>query len=227
MKYYSIAVDGPAGAGKSTIAKLVAKKLGFVYIDTGAMYRAMGLYYMNEGLDLNDEALICANCDAIDIGISYIEGVQHVFLNGSDVSDLIRTPEVGNAASAVSVYADIRAKLVSLQQKLALSENVIMDGRDIASVVLPNADLKIYLSASVEVRAERRFKEYLEKGQECDIETIRQEIIERDERDMNRENSPLVCVEDAIVVDSSYMTIDEVTERIISLFEKVKNGDPV
>lgn len=220
---YQIALDGPAGAGKSTIAKAVAKKLSFVYIDTGAMYRAMALLVVRNGADINDETTVSELCEKADVKITYENGEQAVILNGENVNGLIRTPEVGDTASAISVYKRVRAKLVALQQNLAASENVIMDGRDIASCVLPNADLKIYLDADVTVRAKRRVKELIEKGIECNLEEIEAQMKERDYRDMHRDNSPLVKVPEAIVVDSSYMTADEVTDKIVSLFEeKVK-----
>lgn len=217
---FSIAIDGPAGAGKSTIAKRVALELGFVYIDTGAMYRAMGLYFMNEGIDCSDNEAVIARLDNIDVSISYIEGLQHVFLNGDDVTNQIRTGEVGENASKVSAIAEVRAKLVAIQQELAHRIDVVMDGRDIGSVVLPDAPLKIYLTASVKVRARRRYLENIEKGLASDLEVIEQEIADRDYRDTHRAASPLVCVEDAIVIDSSDMSIDEVTECIVNLVKE-------
>ncbi len=216
---YNIAIDGPAGAGKSTIAKKLAEKLGFVYIDTGAMYRAMAFYYMEKGIDIDDKEAVIAEFDNICIELKYIDGVQHIFLNGKDVSGLIRTGEVGENASKVSAIAEVRKKLVALQQEIARSINVVMDGRDIASVVLPDADLKIFLTASVEVRAQRRYKEMIEKGQDVDLATIEEEIRQRDYRDTHRDASPLICVPEAIVVDTSDMTIEEVLEHIISLTE--------
>ena len=216
---YNIAIDGPAGAGKSTIAKKVAEKLGFVYIDTGAMYRAMGLYYMNKGISVDDKEAVIAEFDSIDITLKHVDGVQHIFLNGEDVSGLIRTPEVGENASKVSAIAEVRAKLVAIQQAIAAKINVVMDGRDIGSVVLPDAELKIYLTASVKVRALRRYKERLEKGEQADLAEIEKEIEERDYRDMHRDASPLVCVPDAVVVDTSDMSIEEVMDRIISLVD--------
>ncbi len=216
---YNIAIDGPAGAGKSTIAKKLAEKLGFVYIDTGAMYRAMAYYYMNKGIDIDDKEAVIAEFDNINIELKYIDGVQHIYLNKEDVSSLIRTAEVGENASKVSAIAEVRKKLVALQQEIARSINVVMDGRDIASVVLPDADLKIYLTASVEVRAQRRYKERIEKGEDADLAAIEEEIRQRDYRDMHRDASPLVCVPEAVVVDTSYMSIDEVLEHIISLTE--------
>ncbi|MCQ2495134.1 MAG: (d)CMP kinase [Lachnospiraceae bacterium] len=217
MNNINIAIDGPAGAGKSTIAKKIAAELDYIYIDTGAMYRAMALYFLRAGVQSSDEETISAKCGEIEIGIEYLCGVQHVFLNNEDVSGFIRTDEVGAYASACSVYSAVRTKLVELQRKLAANENVVMDGRDIASVVLPNADVKVYLTASVEERARRRYNEYVLSGQECDFDRIKQEIEERDYRDMHRDNSPLVCVEEATVVDSSDMTIDEVCEQIMNL----------
>ena len=213
----SIAIDGPAGAGKSTIAKLVAKDLGFIYVDTGAMYRAMALYMINNNIDPGDSEKISATCQSADITIKHENGIQVVYLNGENVNSLIRTEAVGNMASASSVNGDVRKKLVELQQKLAETVDVVMDGRDIGTVVLPNADLKIFLTASSRVRAERRYLELKEKGTDCDLDTIEKEIIERDERDMNREIAPLKQAEDAILIDSSDMTIAEVVDKIIDL----------
>ena len=214
----SIAIDGPAGAGKSTIAKMVAKELGFIYVDTGAMYRAMALYMINNGIKAEESDKISATCQTADITIKYEDGVQVVYLNGENVNGLIRTEAVGNMASASSVNGDVRKKLVELQQKLAETTDVVMDGRDIGTVVLPGADLKVFLTASSRVRAERRYKELTEKGIACDIETIEKDIIDRDYRDSHRENSPLKQAEDAILVDSSYMTIEEVAGKIIELY---------
>ena len=219
-KVISIAIDGPSGAGKSTIAKKVSEKAGAVYVDTGAMYRAMALYFLRNGVSAEDEATISSLCDKIDIELKIIDGVLHVFLNGEDVSGLIRNDEVGAMASKTSVYADVRTKLVDLQRKMAEKQSVVMDGRDIGSVVLPNAKVKIYLTASVEERARRRYLEYEAAGQNPDMDTIRKEIEERDYRDMHRDISPLVCAEDAVVVDSSDMSIDEVCERIFSIINE-------
>ncbi|MCR4961178.1 MAG: (d)CMP kinase [Lachnospiraceae bacterium] len=222
---YQIALDGPAGAGKSTIAKLVAKELNFVYVDTGAMYRAIGLNCLENGVSIEDEEAVTDLTNNADVTIRYIDGEQAVLLNGRNVNGLIRTPEVGNAASAVSVYKGVRTKLVSLQQELTKTENVIMDGRDIGSVVLPNADLKIYLDADVKVRAKRRYDELIAKGMDAELSVIEEEMKERDYRDMHRDNSPLVRVPEAVLVDSSYMTIDEVKDAICSKFkEVVKNA---
>lgn len=220
---YSIAIDGPAGAGKSTIAKKIAKELSYIYVDTGAMYRAMALYFLREGIKPEEEEKINRQCKNADITIEYQNGEQQVILNGENVNGLIRTEEVGNMASATSVNGTVRAKMVELQQQLAEKADVIMDGRDIGTKVLPKAELKIYLTASARTRAERRYKELQEKHFECDIETIEKDIIDRDYRDMHRENSPLMQAEDAVLVDSSHMNAEEVAEHIIKLFkEKVK-----
>ncbi|MBS5064288.1 MAG: (d)CMP kinase [Hungatella hathewayi] len=214
---YNIAIDGPAGAGKSTIAKKAAAKLGFIYVDTGAMYRAMALYFIRHGIAKEDEAAIGDALRDIDISIRYEDGAQQVILNGENVSGLIRTEEVGNMASASSAYGAVREKLLELQRSLARSSNVIMDGRDIGTCVLPQADTKIYLTASSRVRAMRRYKELNEKGQMCNLEEIEQDIIERDYRDMHREIAPLKQAEDAVLVDTSDMDIDEVVDAIIDL----------
>lgn len=217
-KTYNIAIDGPAGAGKSTIAKTIAKKLGFIYVDTGAMYRAMALYFIRQGIAPTEEEAIAHACDKIEISIQYDqEGIQQVLLNGENVSGLIRTEEVGNMASSSSVYVSVRQKLMELQRQLAKSANVIMDGRDIGTCVLPDADTKIYLTASSHVRAMRRYQELKEKGQMCNLEEIEQDIIERDYRDMHRENAPLKQAEEAILVDTSQMTIVQVIDTIIQI----------
>lgn len=213
----NIAIDGPAGAGKSTIAKKVAKEMGFIYVDTGAMYRAMALYILQHGIDEKNEQAIAAVCDDIDVALRYEAGEQRVLLCGEDVSKEIRREEVGNMASVTSVYGCVRKKLVSLQQQLAAKEDVIMDGRDIGTCVLPQAPLKIYLTASVETRAKRRYKELCEKNVTCDLAEIMNDIEDRDYRDMHREISPLKQAEDAVLVDSSDMTIDEVVTTIITL----------
>ena len=215
-----IAIDGPAGAGKSTIAKMVAKELGFIYVDTGAMYRAMALYMINNGIDAGEAEKISATCQSADITIKHESGAQKVYLNGEDVTEAVRREEVGKMASATSVNGDVRKKLVELQQKLAATTDVVMDGRDIGTVVLPDADLKVYLTASSKVRAERRFKELTEKGVECDINVIEKDIIDRDYQDSHREISPLKQADDAVLVDSSYMTIDEVAQKIIDLYRE-------
>ena len=214
---YSIAIDGPAGAGKSTIAKKIAAQKGYIYVDTGAMYRAMALFLIENRISADQTTEISRKCKEADISIRYEDGAQIVLLNGKNVNGLIRTEEVGNMASASSVNGDVRKKLVELQQKLAATTDVVMDGRDIGTCVLPCANLKIYLTASVAVRAKRRYEELLAKGEECDLQKIADDIKERDERDMTREISPLRQAKDAILVDSSDMTIDEVVSRIISL----------
>lgn len=219
-RVYNIAVDGPAGAGKSTIAKSAAEKLNFVYVDTGAMYRAMALHFLRNGIPAGDEAAVSQSAKEVDVTISYENGVQQVILNGENVSGLIRSSEVSAMASAASVYMPVREKLVELQKNLALKENVIMDGRDIGTCVLPYADLKIYLTASSQVRAQRRYQELAAKGEECSLEEIEKDIIERDYRDMNRENSPLKQAEDAVLVDTSHMTVPQVVDRILELFHE-------
>ena len=216
----NIAIDGPAGAGKSSIAKLVAERLSFIYIDTGAMYRTMALYFMNRGINTKDQMLVESRCEEIDIRIHYENGEQQIFLNGENVSVEIREEQVGNEASVVASYGKVREKLVALQRSMAASSDVIMDGRDIGTVVLPDADVKIYLTASSAVRAERRYKELTEKGAVCDLKKIEEDIKIRDYQDMNREISPLKQAEDAVLVDSSDMTIDQVIEEIISIVEK-------
>lgn len=215
MEHFNIAIDGPAGAGKSTIAREVARRLGFVYVDTGAMYRTMALYFIRCGVDPQNEEAVTVACRNVDITLSYENGAQQVYLNGENVSGLIRTEEVGNMASATSVYMPVRRKLVELQQQLAARENVIMDGRDIGTCVLPGAPAKIYLTASTRVRAQRRFKELTEKGEACSLAEIEKDIEDRDYRDMHRENSPLKQAEDAVLLDSSAMTIEEVITAII------------
>ena len=216
-KFYSVAIDGPSGAGKSTIAKRVAKELSFIYVDTGAMYRAMALYVLEQNIDPQDQAKVAAVCPDIDVTILYEDGVQQVLLNGKNVSAEIRQEIVGNTASKISVIKEVREKLVALQRQLAAKENVVMDGRDIGTCVLPNAQLKIYLTASVHTRALRRYKELQEKGTTCVLEEIEKDIEDRDYRDMHREIAPLKVADDAEVIDSSDMTIDEVVEKILSL----------
>ena len=216
---YSVAIDGPAGAGKSTIAKRVAKEKDFIYIDTGAMFRAMAIHFLRCGIAPDDHEKISEAVKDITVTISYVNGEQNVFLNGENVTGKLRTEEVGNMASASSVNGDVRKKLLELQRKLAASANVVMDGRDIGTVVLPNADVKVYLTASVEVRAQRRYKELIEKGQAADLEQIKKDIEERDYRDMNRDIAPLRQAEDAVLVDSSYMSIDENVQAILDLIK--------
>ena len=217
MEHFNIAIDGPAGAGKSTIAKLAAERLGFVYVDTGAMYRTMALHILREGIDPKDEAAVSAACRNVNVSLAYKDGVQQVLLNGENVSGLIRTEEVGKTASATSGYLSVREKLVELQKELAKRENVIMDGRDIGTCVLPDAPVKIYLTASVKVRAGRRYKELEDRGVLADIKEIERDIEDRDYRDMHREHSPLMQAEDAVLLDSSDMALDEVVQAIFSI----------
>lgn len=217
---FNIAIDGPAGAGKSTIAKQLAKELSFIYVDTGAMYRSMALYFMRNDIAKEDEAAISDACKTVEVSIAYENGEQQVLLNGENVSKEIRKEEVGKMASATSVYKEVRKKLVELQQKLAADKDVIMDGRDIGTCVLPNAQVKIYLTASVETRAERRYQELQEKGATCDLEVIKKDIADRDYQDMHREISPLKQAEDAILVDSSDMGIEEVVETIKNIYRE-------
>lgn len=214
---YNIAIDGPAGAGKSTIAKKIAKKMNFIYVDTGAMYRAMALYLLRQGIEPTDTDRISRACREADISIEYRDGEQVVLLNGENVNAYLRTEEVGSMASYSSAVPAVRGKLVELQQSLAAKADVVMDGRDIGTVVLPDADVKVYLTASAATRAKRRYLELQEKGEKPDLAQIEQDIAERDYRDMHREHSPLRQAEDAVFLDSSDMAIDEVVERIASL----------
>jgi cytidylate kinase len=217
MNNFQIAIDGPAGAGKSTIAKIAAKKLGYIYIDTGAMYRAIGLFFDRNGAWPESHEKIKELVGRADINIGYENGEQVIFLNGENVSSLIRTQEAGDSASKVSRFPEVREKMVELQQRLAGTKNVIMDGRDIGTVVLPDAQLKIFLTADVSVRAKRRLLQLEEKGQTCDIAKIEEEIRRRDKQDMTRSVSPLKQADDAILLDTSDKTIDEVVEEIVKL----------
>ena len=219
---FNIAIDGSAGAGKSTIAKQLAKELGYVYVDTGAMYRAMAYYFLTHGIKAEDVQAISEACKDVDVSITYENGVQNVWLNGENVSGKIRTEEVGNMASATSVYPVVRTKLVELQQQLAQKTDVIMDGRDIGTVVLPNANVKIYMTASSVIRAKRRFDELTAKGIECNLEEIEKDIIERDTRDMNRETSPLKKAEDAVELDTSELDIDGVVKAMQEIIKNAK-----
>ena len=213
---FNIAIDGPAGAGKSTIAKRVAKELGYIYVDTGAMYRAMALAVLRRGIPAAEEQAVAEAVEHMEVSIAYEGGEQQILLNQENVTGLIRTEEVGNTASLTSAYPAVRAKLLRLQQELAKKADVIMDGRDIGTCVLPAAPLKIYLTASVETRGKRRFDELTARGEACDLTAICRDIQERDRRDMSRETAPLKKAEDAVLVDSSDMTIEEVTAAIVS-----------
>ena len=214
---YNVAIDGPAGAGKSTIAKLVAKEKGYIYVDTGAMYRGLAIHFLDKGIKPEETEKVIGACKDAEVTIAYEDGVQHVYLNGSDISSRLRNEEVGNMASVTSVIPEVRRKLLELQQNLAETQDVIMDGRDIGTCVLPDADVKVYLTASVETRAKRRYNELREKGEDCNLEAIAHDIEERDHRDMTREIAPLKQAEDAVLVDSSDMTIDEVVKAIVDL----------
>ena len=213
---YKIAIDGPSSAGKSTLAKALARELGYVYIDTGAMYRAIGYYLIENGIDFHDEEKINSVLDKIDVTLDYDkENNLHVYLNGKDISDKIRTQTVGEAASVSSQFAKVREKLVALQRKLAEEKSCCMDGRDIASNVLPNANLKLYIVASDECRAKRRYLEEKEKGIDTTIEKVLAELRERDYRDSHRELNPLTKVKDAIEIDTTEMTADEVVDYVL------------
>ncbi|MFI3212201.1 MAG: (d)CMP kinase [Eubacteriales bacterium] len=222
---FNVAIDGPAGAGKSTIAKMIAKKMEYIYVDTGAMYRAMALYLIRNHVDASNQEEISKVCKEADITIAYDHGEQLVLLNGENVNGLIRTEEVGNMASASSGNGDLRKKLVSLQQKLAASEDVIMDGRDIGTCVLPQAEVKIYLVANSHIRARRRYDELVAKGIESDLAQIEADIVKRDKQDMTRTISPLKQAHDAVLVDSSDMSIEEVVTCIMDICEKRKRRD--
>lgn len=214
---YQVAIDGPAGAGKSTIAKLVAKEKGFIYVDTGAMYRALAVHFLDQGIQAEDTDKIIRAVGQAEVKIRYEEGIQQVYLNGVNVTGRLREEVVGNMASKSSALPEVRAKLLDLQRGLAQEEDVVMDGRDIGTCVLPEADVKVFLTASVETRARRRYDELQEKGVPCDLEEIKADIRERDERDMTRETAPLRQADDAVLIDSSDMTIPEVTAAIAAL----------
>ncbi len=223
MKQYSIAIDGPAGSGKSTVAKEIAKKLGILYVDTGAMYRTVGLYCIKNGIDLQQQSHIVSALKKIDMKIELSDGMQMIFLNGENVTQKIRTQEAGKAASAVAAILPVREKLVEIQRNLAKGHSVIMDGRDIGTNVLPDAAVKIYLNASVEQRTKRRCYELAMMGKTWDKKQIEQQIIQRDESDMNRKYHPLKKAEDAIEIDTSFMSIEEVVFKILNIVkEKIK-----
>ena len=215
---HNIAIDGPAGADKSTVAQKVAKELSFVYVDTGAMYRAMALYLLRKGVNREEPDEIGEACQNAEISIEYQNGEQIVLLDGENVNAHLRTEEVSAMASVSSAVPRVREKLLDLQRKLARTMSVVMDGRDIGTTILPDADVKIYLTASSLTRARRRYLEYQEKGEACDLAEIQKTIEERDQRDMTREISPLCQAEDAVLVDSSELTIDETVEKILSVY---------
>ncbi len=214
---YNVAIDGPAGAGKSTIAKLVAKEKGYVYVDTGAMYRGLAVHFLEEGIQADNAEQIAEACRDVEVTIRYENGQQQVYLNGENITSRLREEAVGNMASRCSAIPAVRAKLLELQQKLAETQDVIMDGRDIGTCVLPHADVKIFLTASVDTRARRRYDELKTKGADCDFREIREDIVERDRRDSTREIAPLKQAEDAILLDSSEMSIAEVVAAILAL----------
>ena len=214
---YNVAIDGPAGAGKSTIAKLVAKEKGYIYVDTGAMYRGLAIHFLDKGIQPQETEKVIEACKDAEVTIAYEDAVQHVYLNGKDISSRLRNEEVGNMASVTSAIPEVRKKLLELQQNLAKTQNVIMDGRDIGTCVLPHADVKVYLTASVETLAKRRYQELKQNGEDCNLEEIAHDIEERDRRDMTREIAPLKQAEDAVLVDSSDMTIAEVVKTIVDL----------
>ena len=214
---YNIAIDGPAGAGKSTIAKLVAKEKGYIYVDTGAMYRGLAIHFLDKGIRAEDTDKIIEACEDAQVTIRYEDGVQQVYLNGQNITSRLRDEEVGNMASKSSPVPEVRKKLLELQQGLAREQDVIMDGRDIGTCVLPEAGVKVYLTASVETRAKRRYDELTEKGIACNLDEIAKDIAERDERDMTRKTAPLKQAEDAVLIDSSHMTIEEVVAAITAL----------
>ena len=217
---FSIAIDGPAGAGKSTIAKKLAQLLQCVYVDTGAMYRSVGYYCLQNGVDINEEAAIKSHLPQMDIVLKHTSEGQQIYLNGENVSQKIRTQEVAAAASKVAAYGSVRAAMVERQQEMAQSISIIMDGRDIGTVVLPKATLKIFLTASVEERAMRRYKENIEKGIACELESLKNEIILRDQQDTQREISPLRKAEDAIELDTTNLSIDEIIDHIETLLKE-------
>ena len=213
MKFVSVAIDGPSGAGKSTVARAAAAKLGYVYVDTGAMYRTIGLAVCRKGVAGEDT-------EGLRVGIAYENGAQHVLLNGEDVSDAIRTPEIAYYASKVSAVPEVREFLLSTQRDMAKNGNILMDGRDIGTVILPDAPVKIFLTASSESRAERRYKELIEKGQQVTMESVLHDINERDRQDMNRAIAPLRQAEDAVLLDTSALTLDESIEAVLRIIRE-------
>ncbi len=221
---FNIAIDGPAGAGKSTVAKRAAQELGFIYVDTGAMYRTIALSLLRGGVDITDPDELAKALDQIEISIEYKDLVQHMFLNKEDVTDSIRTEQISEYASKSSAISAVRQKILDMQRDMAAKMDVLMDGRDIGTVILPGADLKIFLTASVDVRAERRFLEQKQKGETCSLEAIRKEIEDRDYRDMHREIAPLKMAEDAVLLDTSDMDPDQVVARIVSLAKERMHG---
>lgn len=221
---YSVALDGPGGAGKSTIAKQVAKQRSIVYVDTGAMYRSIALYMLKHNIDIHNEEAVKAQLPNIDIQLTYKDGTQCIILCGEDVSKEIRTPEVSMSASVTSAYKSVRAFLLDTQRNVAKTQSVIMDGRDIGTVVLPDAQVKIFLSADSKVRAERRYKELMEKGETITFEEVLEDIEKRDYRDIHRRESPLKQAEDAVLLDTSYLTFDESVKAVLDLIDSKIGG---
>lgn len=219
---HNIAIDGPAGAGKSTIARLAAERLGFIYVDTGAMYRAMALYFIRNGISSDNEAAVSEACRDINVSIEYEGGKQVVILNGENVNAFIRTEQVSMMTSDISKYKAVRAKLLDIQRNIAVTEDIIMDGRDIGTCVLPDAETKIYLTASVAERARRRYKEQEAHGTSCDLKKLEQDIIKRDKQDMERETSPLKQAEDAVLLDTSDMSIEEAVDAVVKIYHAGK-----
>ncbi len=214
---YNVAIDGPAGAGKSTIARLVAKEKGYIYVDTGAMYRGLAIHFLDQGIGADETERVIEACKDADVKIRYEDGIQQVYLNGTNITGRLRDEAVGQMTSKCSAIPEVREKLLDLQRELARTQDVIMDGRDIGTCVLPDADVKVYLTASVKTRAKRRYDELAAKGESCSLDEIERDIEERDERDMNRETAPLRQAEDAVPVDSSDMTIEDVVRTIAGL----------
>ncbi len=218
----NIAIDGPAGAGKSTAAKLISKELGFIYIDTGALYRSIGIAVLRKGLKTDDVNDVTAVLPEVSLTLEFVDGEQHVFLNGEDVSRDIRLPEASMAASNVSAIPEVRSFLLDMQKRFAKENNCLMDGRDIGTVILPDAQLKIFLTASAEIRAERRYKELIEKGTPKDYDELLAEIRQRDYNDSHRAVAPLKPADDAVIIDSSDMTLEQVVEKVVSLAKEIK-----
>lgn len=220
---FQVAIDGPAGAGKSTIAKILAAKLGFIYVDTGAMYRAMALSCLRNKIDVKDKEAVVKHCEKLEISLEYKNGEQQVLLNGENINAYIRTEEVSQATSAISIYEGVREKLLNLQRQLGQEHNVVMDGRDIGTNVLKDAQVKIYLTASVHTRAKRRYDELVTKGIECNLKEIEEDIKERDYRDMHRKIAPLKQAEQAVYLDSSELSIEQVVGTIKDIIEDRKD----
>ncbi len=217
---FNVAIDGPAGAGKSTIAKLAAKELDFIYVDTGAMYRGLAVHFLKKGIEPEETDRIAQACKEAEVTIGYENGIQQIYLNGENITGRLRDEKVGNMASKSSAIPQVREKLLELQRTLAKTKDVIMDGRDIGTCVLPDADVKVFLTASVRTRAKRRYEELVEKGIACTLNEIEKDIQERDERDSTRKIAPLKQAEDAVLIDSSEMTVNEVVKQIVALCKR-------